>query len=286
MQKIKISEIKPDPLQPRQEFDPSDLELLKRSIASQGIITPLTVEITDTGFLLVDGERRLRAAIQLGMKDVPCEVLAPMNDLERLVKRFHIQEQHRNWSYFDKARAIQMMVINGGLKENEVAEILGIPSRQISNLLALLTMSKRSQVLAASKRITYSMLVRVNTLLNNLKDQSLRPKLEESILNRLEDGRLTKKPQVDDFARSISVAGDKIAKKIINKKNYTPEEALLDSNADDLKYADKLMAGMNWTWGALNAAVNHKAYRVLDDGQIRVLRSVHKRLTELLSLYK
>lgn len=66
MNTLKLTLIKPDPMQPRQEFDPYDLNLLKKSIASQGILQPLVVEkIKGNGhYILVDGERRYRAATQ------------------------------------------------------------------------------------------------------------------------------------------------------------------------------------------------------------------------------
>src|SRR3990167_2828370 len=106
MEHISIALVHPDPKQPRQEFDPEDLRILQKSIASHGILQPLVVEKNGKGYLIVDGERRYRAAKLNALKTLPVEIVPQMSVLTRFIKRFHLQEQHKNWSWFDKARAI------------------------------------------------------------------------------------------------------------------------------------------------------------------------------------
>ncbi|MBK8981514.1 MAG: ParB/RepB/Spo0J family partition protein [Ignavibacteria bacterium] len=68
---ISVSVIQTNPFQPREDFDEEKLNELADSISQKGIIQPITVRRTDTGFKLISGERRLRAAKMLGLEKIP-----------------------------------------------------------------------------------------------------------------------------------------------------------------------------------------------------------------------
>lgn len=259
---LKLSELRPDPGQPRQEFNPEDLHLLKKSIASQGILQPLVVEKNGDGkYLLIDGERRYRAATQLGLKEVPAEIIEKkLTEFERLVKRFHLQEQHRSWTYFDKAVAIKKMIETGELKREEVGELLGLSLKSIGDMLALLDMSKRTQNYATKKRLSYNYLTHANRVLNLLKEPNLRPKLEEALVSRLERGTIRKVSEIDEFGFAIRKGGDKIAVKIIKDPDYTHHKAMADSKANDYLHAQRIEAGIHWLSSNLINAMKAKAY--------------------------
>lgn len=72
IQNISLSEIKRDEEQPRKYFDEEALERLKQSILDNGIEVPITVRAGDSGYIIVDGERRFRAAMNAGIKSIPC----------------------------------------------------------------------------------------------------------------------------------------------------------------------------------------------------------------------
>lgn len=284
MQTLKISQLKPDPGQPRQEFDPRDLELLKKSIASQGILQPLVVEKNGDGrYLIVDGERRFRASTQLGLKEVPVEIVGKMTELDRIIKRFHLQEQHKNWTYFDKARAIRAIVETGDLKEKDVAEILGLKSQVVSDLLALLNFSHRSQEIIEIKRIPYGFVMRINRTLNKVQNQNLRPKLETALLNRISNGTIKRPIEIDDYTRSIGKAGDKIARKIINNPKYTSHKALIESKADDLKILASIKGGMGWFNSRANEGVKKQIWRVMDKATLSAMKRIRNQLDKIIS---
>ena len=68
---LPIDEIKPNPYQPRKQFDEKKLQELSESIASHGVFTPILVKQGISGYELVAGERRLRAAKLAGLKTIP-----------------------------------------------------------------------------------------------------------------------------------------------------------------------------------------------------------------------
>ena len=73
---LPVSEIRPNPAQPRRVFDPQALQELADSIAVYGILQPLSVRRTPSGWELIAGERRLRAARIAGLAQVPCIALS------------------------------------------------------------------------------------------------------------------------------------------------------------------------------------------------------------------
>ena len=278
MQTLKLTKIKADPSQPRQSFDPADMELLKASIASQGIRQPLVVEkIKGNGhYLLVDGERRFRAATQLKLKEVPVVVEEPMSDFKRLIIRFHLQQQHRNWTYFDQARAVKVMIDLGELTQKEIPAVLGLSSRTVADMLALLSMSKRTQEVIGTKRIPYEYVIRLNSVLNKVKNEQLRPKVEDALMKQIESGKIKTGKSMTDYGYAIKKGGDKIAKKIIKESTYTSNKALKDAKAEDYQAYKRLMAGINWLIANASSATKLKGYKYVDKrdlGQLKRARA-------------
>ena len=130
MEKVNIVKVKPDPNQPRKTFDPEKLGSLRKSIEKQGIISPIIVEKQKSGeYLIVDGERRYRAAQDLGLKEIPIKQLDSMSLMERLMTQFEIQEQHENWTATEKAMALETLSEEMNTSFYEVCEMLSIPKR-------------------------------------------------------------------------------------------------------------------------------------------------------------
>ena len=94
IQYISVDKIKADPKQPRQEFIPAEMHKLEKSVKERGILQPIIVEKQGTLFVIVDGERRYKVSKSLGLKIMPCVVYEKMDSLDRLIMRFHLQEQH------------------------------------------------------------------------------------------------------------------------------------------------------------------------------------------------
>ena len=99
---LPIDALRPNPNQPRIEFDEASLRSLSDSIRRYGILQPLTVRRTDEGYELIAGERRLRAAKLAGLREVPC-LLARSSEEESALLALIENLQRRDLHYLEEA---------------------------------------------------------------------------------------------------------------------------------------------------------------------------------------
>lgn len=139
---VEVNKIEPNPYQPRRKFD--DIDGLAQSIRRNGILQPLTVRRTESGYQLIAGERRLRAAKMLGLESVPC---IPMTITERNSAMLALIEniQRRDLSFFDEAEAIAKLIDFYGMTQEDAAISLGKSQPSIANKLRLLKLDKTVQ---------------------------------------------------------------------------------------------------------------------------------------------
>ncbi len=151
---LKPDDIITNPNQPRKIFDTYELQSLATSIAANGIIQPLTVRKGENGkYLLIAGERRLRAAKMVGLRRVPC-VLHRTNDLTASLYAITENMQRQDLNFFEEALAIQTLINNFKLTQAEVAGMLGVANSTVSNKLRLLKLSTEIQTRILSSNLT------------------------------------------------------------------------------------------------------------------------------------
>ena len=166
---LPVSEIVPNPRQPRQIFDPSGLNELASSIKQLGILQPLTVRNVNGRWELVAGERRLRAAKMAGLETVPCienEVSDQDSALLALVENL----QRRDLHYFEEAAAIAQYIQQTGITQEEAAARLGRSASALANKLRLLRLSDACRKVITDAELTER---HARTLLR-LEDDTLR----------------------------------------------------------------------------------------------------------------
>ena len=134
---LPIDALRPNPNQPRIEFDEASLRSLSDSIRRYGILQPLTVRRTDEGYELIAGERRLRAAKLAGLREVPC-LLARSSEEESALLALIENLQRRDLHYLEEAAAIARLIATYGLSQEQAAERLGKSQSAIANKLRLL----------------------------------------------------------------------------------------------------------------------------------------------------
>ncbi|MBQ8510152.1 MAG: ParB/RepB/Spo0J family partition protein [Clostridia bacterium] len=141
--------IRPNPAQPRKQFEDDAIIRLADSIRRYGILQPLTVRRTNDSFEIVAGERRLRAAQLLGMESVPCIIV---NVDSRKSAELAIIEniQRENLNIFEQASAIASLIDMYDLTQEEAARQLSTSQSFVANKLRILrlTAPEREKILA------------------------------------------------------------------------------------------------------------------------------------------
>jgi ParB family transcriptional regulator, chromosome partitioning protein len=135
---VPIEQIRPNPRQPRVEFEEAALAELVASIRSQGVIQPLLVRrLPDGGYELIAGERRLRAAERAGLTHIPIFV-REVSDAESLELALVENIQRDDLSPLEEAAAYQRLLDEFGHTQEEIAERVGKSRPAIANTLRLL----------------------------------------------------------------------------------------------------------------------------------------------------
>lgn len=135
---IEVSKIRPNPFQPRENFNEVALEDLKNSIAEKGIIQPITVRKTEDGYELIAGERRLRAVTALNFDSVPAYVLDIKSDEEMLELSLIENIQREDLNAIDIARAYNKLLTDCHLTQESIAKRVGKDRSTVANFLRLL----------------------------------------------------------------------------------------------------------------------------------------------------
>ena len=136
--------IKASPYQPRRQFDYYELMELSQSIRENGLIQPITVRKTDSGYELISGERRLRASIIANLRVVPC-VLIEATDRESSAIALIENIQRSDLTCFEEAQGLARLIEEFGLSQSEVAASMGMAQSTLSNKLRLLRLSAEEQ---------------------------------------------------------------------------------------------------------------------------------------------
>jgi ParB family chromosome partitioning protein len=137
---ISLSEIRPNPYQPRREFHPEELADLEASLKSSGLLQPVTVRATAAGgYELIAGERRFRAAERLGWTEIPAVVKA-VDDQTLLTLALVENLQRANLNALEEAEGYQRLVDEFGLTQQQVADVVGKDRTTVTSTLRLLNL--------------------------------------------------------------------------------------------------------------------------------------------------
>ena len=138
---LPVGEIAANPAQPRQIFDAEGLEELAKSVEHYGILQPLTVRRTGSGYELVAGERRLRAARLAGLNEVPC-ILLDVNTEDASLIALIENLQRRDLDFIEEAMGLSQLIRLFGLSQDEAARRIGKSQSAVANKLRLLRLPK------------------------------------------------------------------------------------------------------------------------------------------------
>src|SRR5919201_5953176 len=134
---LPVSQVHPNPYQPRQHFDPERLQELANSLKAQGLLQPIVVRRHPDGFELIAGERRWRAAQLAGFETIPA-LVKPASDEEVLGLALLENLQREDLNPLAEARAYQRLQTEFHLRQEDVARYVGKDRSSIANALRLL----------------------------------------------------------------------------------------------------------------------------------------------------
>lgn len=141
LQRIPLGQIRANPYQPRKEFREEHLQELEASLKATGLLQPITVRrpSVGTGFELIAGERRLRAATRLGWTDIPA-IVRDIDDRTLLTLALVENLQRADLNPLEEAEGYQRLVDEFGLTQGQVAEIVGKDRTTVANTLRVLAL--------------------------------------------------------------------------------------------------------------------------------------------------
>lgn len=146
--------IVPNPNQPRIRFDYDELEGLAQSIRQNGILQPVTVRpIEDNRFELVSGERRLRAARLVGMTKIPA-IITEIDEKKSAIFSLIENLQRQNLDFFEEAEAIERLISDFAMSQEEIGKRLGKAQSTLSNKLRLLKLPEETRYKLARAGLT------------------------------------------------------------------------------------------------------------------------------------
>lgn len=157
-----VSLLRPNPLQPRKEWDPQAMQELIDSIREKGVLQPILVRPKGDGYEIIAGERRWRAAIEAGLDKVPV-IVKEVSDKEALELALVENLQRQDLNPLEEAEAYRVLIEEFGYTQQEVAQKVGKDRSTVANALRLLKLSpeakealRRGQISAGHARVLLS----------------------------------------------------------------------------------------------------------------------------------
>lgn len=150
---IKIVDIEPNTTQARKTFKEESIDELANSIKNYGVLQPIIVENKGKYYRIIAGERRWRAAKKAGLKTIPCLI---RNEDEQKNKEISLIEniQRENLNPIEKALGYRELIDNYNLRQQDLADKLGISRPYVANTLRILNLDQRVIKLALDGKLT------------------------------------------------------------------------------------------------------------------------------------
>lgn len=139
LQQIPLSRVRPNPFQPRREFDQAELSELEASLRASGLLQPITVRRRGDAFELIAGERRSRAATNLGWTEISA-IIRDYDDRTLLVLALVENLQRSDLNPIDEARGYRRLIDEFALTQQQVADAVAKDRTTVTNMLRVLSL--------------------------------------------------------------------------------------------------------------------------------------------------
>jgi len=205
VQEIKLKEIRPNPYQPRKNFQPEAIEELKASIIEHGVLQPIILRKTIKGYEIVVGERRFRAAKEAKLEAIPA-VVRELSEQQMMELAVLENLQREDLNPIEEGLAYQTLMEKLKLTQEEVAKRLGKSRPHVANHIRLLSLPSKIQELIASGKISMGhgrallglrQKAKIPALVEKIIQESLNVRQLEKLIQHLNENvpRETKKPE-------------------------------------------------------------------------------------------
>lgn len=152
-EELPLSEIKPNPNQPRTNFNEEAISDLAESIKKEGLLQPILVRPDSKGYQIIAGERRWHACRQAGLKKVPVRIM-PMDDVQTLRVALIENLQRTDLNAIEEARGYKDLMKVGNLTQEQLSKEISKSRSSIANSLRLLDLPEEVQALLYEGKIT------------------------------------------------------------------------------------------------------------------------------------
>ncbi len=247
VQKINISQIIPNPSQPRKSFKDSELKELSNSIKSQGLIQPIIVKpVRNEQYQIIAGERRWRACQLNGLHEVDC-VVKSLDDTNVLEAALIENIQREDLNVIEEANAYKGLIELKKINNENLAKIIGKSSSHVSNILRLLDLDKKIQDMVINGDLSMGharALIGVPNAYEKAKEivqKNLSVREVEKITSKFKKTKKTistKDPNIIDLEKDLS---DKIGLKTSIQFNENGSSGSLTLFYSDLNQLDDIM---------------------------------------------
>jgi len=199
---LDISDIQPNPEQPRKSFDQDSLNDLVESIRSKGVIQPLIVSKYNEKYIIIAGERRWRAAGLAGLKKVPVVVKDLKNDQEKLELAIIENIQRENLTPLELSKAYKSLMEKYGYTQEQVAAVVGKSRSAVANNIRLLSLPsevidamEKSMITEGHARALLGLetTVEIKTALKEILQKKLNVRQTENLIKKLKNNTKEKK---------------------------------------------------------------------------------------------
>ena len=243
---IPLSQIMPNPFQPRKTFSAEGLQELCASIREFGVIQPLIVRKTDSGYELIAGERRLRASGLAGRDDVPC-VLRDASDKEMAEIALIENLQREDLHYFEEALGYEKLLRQFNLTQEVLAERVGKTQSSIANKLRLLKLPPEMREYIFEEKLTERhsrALLKVDDserqwqLLKFVAENKLNVRETESLIEAqfqnepIPEQKVVRRPQMLKIVKDVRIFINTVGE-LVKKKKKTGLDVRLTQEQDD-----------------------------------------------------
>lgn len=212
---VDVSSIMPDPDQPRKYFAADKMSQLQFSIKREGILNPLIIyKDKKTGkYLILDGERRYRAAIASGLKKVPTRIIEAVSESDRLIKQFQLQEMYETWTPGEKASALVHLAKEMNTTIDHICKMFSINDRTARRYKAFSTLTNQDMFIKNEipiEHVENIMMLkhflkrRVNEILKEKFDRNDEKKVEAAVIRRIKEGSIRERIHYTQVKDAVS----------------------------------------------------------------------------------